>query len=213
MENKNFGFDLNLIADAFDIQRVDKCEHLDAWLAADFVLNDSENEIIDQLHADMTDFGDYLNEEELKIQFVGTAFLVARVNVPFKIRVFYERGISAIVNNYELSVISDCLIASPKRFNAPQKPYFFLQEFKKGKGEKVDPEAQMLVAMLIAQEKNQDNYPIYGGYLVGRNWIFTTLTGRNYCVSRQFDATKREDICQIIFNLRQLKGIILKREE
>lgn len=150
MESENLCFDLNLIADAFDIQRVDKCEHLDAWLAADFVLTDSENEIIDQLHLDMSDFGDYLNEEELKIQFVGTAFLLARVNVPHKIRVFYERGMSATVNNYELSVISDCLIASPKRFNAPQRPYFFLQEFKKGKGEKVDPEAQMMVAMLIA---------------------------------------------------------------
>jgi hypothetical protein len=34
MENKNFAFDLNLIADAFDIQRVDKCTHLDEWLAA-----------------------------------------------------------------------------------------------------------------------------------------------------------------------------------
>jgi hypothetical protein len=213
MENKNFGFDLNLIADAFDIQRVNTCEHLDNWMAANFNLTESENEIIDQLHADMSDFGDYLNEEELKIQFVGSAFLVARVNVAHKIRVFYERSMSAIVNNYELSVISDCLIASPKRFNAPQKPYFFLQEFKKGKGEKVDPEAQMIVAMLIAQEKNQDNYPIYGGYLVGRNWIFTTLLGNNYCVSRQFDATKRVDICQIIFNLRQLKGIILKRED
>ncbi len=213
MENKNFGFDLNLIADAFDIQRVEKCEHLDSWMAANYDLTDSENEIIDQLHADMSDFGDYLNEEELKIQFVGSAFLVARVNVPHKIRVFYERGLSATVNNYELSVISDCLIASPKRFNAPQRPYFFLQEFKKGKGEKVDPEAQMMVAMLIAQEKNQDNYPIYGGYLVGRNWIFTTLLANNYCVSRQFDATKREDICQIIFNLRQLKGIILSREQ
>lgn len=70
----------------------------------------------------------------------------------------------------------------------------------------------MMVAMLIAQEKNQDNYPMYGGYLVGRNWIFTTLLGNNYCVSRQFDATKRADICQIIFNLRQIKAIVLKRE-
>ena len=213
MESENLCFDLDLIADAFDIQRVEKCEHLDSWMAATYDLTDSENEIIDQLHADMSDFGDYLNEEELKIQFVGSAFLVARVNVPHKIRVFYERGMSATVNNYELSVISDCLIASPKRFNAPQRPYFFLQEFKKGKGEKVDPEAQMMVAMLIAQEKNQDNYPIYGGYLVGRNWIFTTLLGNNYCVSRQFDATKRADICQIIFNLRQIKAIVLKREE
>lgn len=32
MKNKNFGFDLNLIADAFDIQRVEKCEHLDSLM-------------------------------------------------------------------------------------------------------------------------------------------------------------------------------------
>ncbi len=97
-------------------------------------------------------------------------------------------------------------------FNAPQQPYFFLQEFKKGKGEKSDPEAQMLMAMLIAQHKNNGNKPIYGGYLVGRNWYFTTLIGTNYCISRQFDATIQSELFQIAYILRHLKTMILSRE-
>jgi hypothetical protein len=82
---------------------------------------------------------------------------VARVNVSHKIRVFYERGISATVNNYELSVISDGLIASPKRFNAPQRPYFFPKEFKKGKGEKVDVGTLLADRKLDAQNLMMDS--------------------------------------------------------
>jgi hypothetical protein len=52
-------------------------------------------------------------------------------------------------------------------FNTPDSPYFFLQEFKKKRGENrndkpFDPEAQMLKAMLIAQNLNNDGKIIYG---------------------------------------------------
>jgi hypothetical protein len=39
---------------------------------------------------------------------------------------------------------------------------------KKG-GEKKDPEAHMLTAMLIALELNKDNKTLYGSYLIGHN--------------------------------------------
>ena len=69
----------------------------------------------------------------------------------------------------------------------------------------------MLVAMLIAQQKNQDNKTIYGGYLVGTSWKFTTLSQNEYCVSRIFEATNKNDLMQIVFILRKLKEIILNR--
>ena len=128
-----------------------------------------------------------------------------------KIKVFYERPLAATVENHPLSVIADCMVATPMEFNTPRNPFFFLQEFKKGKGEKRDPEAQMLSAMLIAQHNNQDGKPLYGGYLVGGNWRFTTLIQKDYCVSRQFDATQKTDLLQIVSALRQLKQLILNR--
>ena len=62
--------------------------------------------------------------------------------------------------------------------NSPKSPYFFLQAFKKAKGEKNDPEGQMLQAMLIAQEKNNNQKPVYDGFLIGPNWRFATLHGK-----------------------------------
>lgn len=65
--------------------------------------------------------------------------------------------------------------------------------------------------MLIAQHNNADNKPIYGGFLVGRSWCFTTLIGKRYCLSRQFDATVKKDLFQIVYILRALKALILNR--
>jgi hypothetical protein len=202
-ELKKLDYDLDQLADAFDIQRVKTCDSLKNWVAAEYELSATETEIIDDLHENTVESGDYWNEEELKIEFVGIVFLAAKIKVKDKI--------SADIDGYRLAVIADCLVATPKKFSTPQNPYFFLQEFKKGKGEKNDPEAQMLTAMLIAQNKNQDNKPIYGGYLIGRSWVFTTLTGKDYCTSRIFDASQKKDLLHIVSILRHLKDIILNR--
>ena len=84
-------------------------------------------------------------------------------------------------------------------------------KFKKAKGEKKDPEAQMLIAMLIAQQKNNDNKPIFGGYLLGTGWHFTTLVGKDYCISRRFEATEKHNLLKIVYILRRLKEFILQR--
>ena len=122
---------------------------------------------------------------------------------------FFTRSLSATVNGYDLSVVSDCLIATPLPFNTPDVPYFFLQEFKKKRGEKKDPEAQMLIAMLIAQNLNPEDRILYGGYLIGHNWHFATLNGQQYSISRQFDATDKDDLMKIIFILRKIKDLVL----
>ena len=69
----------------------------------------------------------------------------------------------------------------------------------------------MLTAMIISQELNQDTQPLYGCWIVGVNWHFTLLNGVEYCVSRQFDATREPDLLQIVFILRKLKELILAR--
>lgn len=69
----------------------------------------------------------------------------------------------------------------------------------------------MLTAMLITQKVNQDNKPIYGCWIVGNNWHFTVLSGIEYAVSRQFDATQSGDLLQIVTMLKNLKKFILDR--
>jgi hypothetical protein len=96
-------------------------------------------------------------------------------------------------------------------YNTPKAPYFFLQEFKKQKGNSYDPEGQMLAAMLIAQHVNADSKPVYGAWLTGSIWFFTLLEGANYYTSHAFDASTRDELRQIILILRGLKDLILNR--
>lgn len=126
-------------------------------------------------------------------------------------QVFYERSMSGEVEGVKISVKVDGMVATPTNANRPKVPYFFLQEFKRSLGDDHDPEGQMLAAMILAQELNKDGKPLYGCWLQGKNWNFTTLIGRNYCVSKQFDATEIEDLHQIVFILRKLKDLILNR--
>ena len=65
----------------------------------------------------------------------------------------------------------------------------------------------MLQAMLIAQTLNQDDKPIYGGYLVGSRWRFSTLIGKNYCISRHFDADTQPELIQLVYILKELKNL------
>jgi hypothetical protein len=209
-EFKKIGFDLLAISEAFNIQKKKQCSHLDEWVNAKFELNEFENKIIDELHLDISENVEAMNEEEIKARLVGLLFYTAHIDMPEQIRVFYERPLSAKINDYQVNVICDCLVATPK-FNLPSKPYFFLQEFKKAKGEKKDPEAQMLLAMIIAEHVNNDSKVIYGSYLIGSNWRFSTLLNQNYCVSRKFNAENKDDLKQIVYSLRKLKDLILNR--
>ncbi len=202
--------DLSLLAETFDINNRGDCQHLDKWLASSYIFNDFEQMLFDQVYEKTRDDVNYFNEEELKVQLIGILFFLADINIEGKIKVFFERTLTAILQEkHKISVVVDCMVATPMRFNKPKQPYFFLQEFKKGKGDDKDPEAQMLAAMLVAQHKNEDGKPVYGSFLIDSNWWFTTLIGQEYCLSREFNATNKADLKQIVFILRRLKELVL----
>jgi hypothetical protein len=69
----------------------------------------------------------------------------------------------------------------------------------------------MLTAMLIAQYQNEDDLPIYGGYMIGTDWHFATLIGKDYCVSTKFEATQKVHLIKMIYILRKLKDFIINR--
>jgi hypothetical protein len=209
-KKKTIGFDMIAIGRVFGIRQQSDCQHLTTWLNAEYTLTDFEQKIIDDTHQEIAYSSEQMNEEELKVRLIAPLFYVSKVDETNKIRVFYERGLSADYQEYHLSVVSDCLVASTN-FNLPEVPYFFLQEFKKAKGEKKDPEAQMLMAMLIAQIQNNDEKPIYGSYLIGTGWRFATLVGKNYCLSSKYEATQKSQLEQIVFILRKLKELIVNR--
>ncbi len=204
-------FDLSTIAEVFDIQKKRKCKVLEAWIHSSYQLSTVRQSLLDEVYEKSRDDMDYWNEEELKMHLISHLFYAADIVVAGKIAVYFERRMEKETNNHLLSVICDCMVATPKPFNKPAAPYFFLQEFKKGKSGQIDPEAQMLIAMLIAQHQNKDGKPIYGSYVIGRHWYFTTLLGNQYCQANPFDATIKKDLYQIVYVLRALKDLILSR--
>jgi hypothetical protein len=208
---KGLSHNLDLLLGTFNIELVGESSFLTEWLTVKNELSASDSIILEKLYNQAKNEANHWNEEELKMRLVSIMFLLSDIDVPKKVKVFYERPIKGLVENIEVSVLADCLIASPLAINTPQKPYFFLQEYKKGRGETKDPEAQMLAGMLIAQEKNQDNKPLYGSYIIGTDWYFTTLLGRDYSTSREYDVRNHDDIIAIVAILRKLKELILNR--
>ena len=206
-------FGLSDLAETFqlDINLLGQCVLLNGWLNTTSIFTEAETLFLEDLYLDVQADGNYWNEEELKIEMIGLMFRIAKIKTPNAIKVFYERELSANVEGHNLAVKADCLVAMPMPYNTPKKPYFFLQEYKKGRGEAKDPEAQMLTAMLIAQELNKDEKPIFGSYIFGSRWRFTTLIGKTYCTSQEFNAEDKADFLQILYVLRQLKTLILNR--
>ena len=211
MEAVKLNLDIDSYLVHFNLPRFRTGRLLDEWITATGMLSEYEEKRVEKLYKKAVKSGDGWNEEELKMKFISLLFDLADIEEEDKIVSFYERPMVAVVKNAKISVICDCLLASSAGIASPRTPYFFLQEFKKQKGDSNDPEAQMLAAMLVAQHRNADQKPIYGAWLVGSIWNFTLLLDNQYFVSRKFDASNLPDLHQIVFILRRLKTLILNR--
>ena len=207
-----YKFRADLMLNTFGIKSVSDCNELAKWMNTQITLTDFEIMTLDFAIQRYKELGRGWNEEELKMHFISHVLSVANPNIPGICKTFFERPLRGIINNYEMTIITDCMVARPKLGGDPDKPYFFLQEFKQSQRfGRTDPEGQMLAAMLLAQQSNADNKYLYGCYVIEKNWHFTTLKGSDYCVSQQFDSTQEEDLHQIVFILRELKELIINR--
>ena len=144
------------------------------------------------------------NEQELIENFIGPMFSLINFNT-LKYGLFSERLLKAIIDDYELSGYPDAIVAKGRR--KPEIPYFCFHEYKKENDTKDDPAGQCLVAMLVAQELNHNERPLYGVYVVGKHWYFMVLQGKEYAISKSFQAID-EDIFEIVKLLKHLKSII-----
>ena len=119
-----------------------------------------------------------------------------------KFAYFLERPLSATIGDYELSGRVDGMIATG--FRNPKLPYFCMNEYKKAKDPNGDPQGQALIAMLVTQQLNDNKHPVYGCYIVGRQWVFMALEGKEYAFSKSFTVDDDEifDIYRILKSLK-----------
>ncbi|MDM8530480.1 hypothetical protein QUF63_04860 [Anaerolineales bacterium HSG25] len=194
---------------AFGLNQVDDLAPLDTWLNHDSDISEWERQNLRFFQAVLNHNVHNWNETELIQHFIGPVFTLVNFSSK-RFNYFAQREFSGVVDDIELSGNPDGMIASG--FREPEKPYFCMQEYKRHLDPKGDPAGQALAAMLVAQELNQHQHPIYGCYVVGDIWRFMLLQGREYGISIAYSASG-DSVFDIFRILKVLKEYVIMLTE
>ena len=189
---------------AFGLKQVWDSVLMQKWENDSEELTAFEQETLLKLQKSLKRGGRAWNEVELENKFISPVIMAADIDDE-QIGYFLERSLSGIVGDYELSGTVDGMIATG--FRDPDLPLFCLHEYKRSIENQGSPDAQVLAAMLVAREKNDNKLPIYGLFVIGLIWNFMILEGNDYCISREYKATD-EELFEIFNRLKALKRII-----
>lgn len=197
--NQEFGY----------VRHYKKNELMEKWLNAENPITQVERDELSFLSEQLLFNADIWNEDELKFMFLGPLLSLVRFNTE-NYKVFTQRKLSAIIDDWEVSGIADFFVSSG--IQTPKHPYFFIHEYKQEKRRENDPLGQLLAEMLVTQQLNGNDSPLYGCYVIGRFHFFVLMEGKNYIVSDGIVASS-EDIFQIFKMMRFVKHEIDKNFE
>jgi hypothetical protein len=210
MQKSNFReWTLDKVDECFGLTQVGSLPILEELLAFQYEINDFEKSYLSILREDYVAFGgDDWNEVELENKMISPIIIFSRIqNKEFSY--FLERDLAITIDEYELSGRVDGIIATG--FRNPKKPFFCMSEYKRGTDPNGDPKGQALIAMLAAQQLNENKKPIYGSFIIGRTWYFMALVGKEYAISGDYSCADDEifDIFRILKSLRvQIQKLI-----
>ncbi len=201
------------IIETFNLNRIITYQTplMQEWLDVQIpVLNVGEQYIFDGDLANAQKHIAGWNEEDLKMKFISTILRLGDIRDGDIIMGYFDKIISATVEGIKLTVKSDFMLAKGI-LDVFKTPYFHFQEYKPYKNPTGDSMAQLLEAFLIAQEKNKNGKPIYGVDIIGKQWTFVIMEGKDYCISKAFDSVDKTDLLTIIAILRKFKYILETR--
>ncbi|MBV7333372.1 hypothetical protein KFU94_35075 [Chloroflexi bacterium TSY] len=179
----------------------------DDWFQFDYRLNQEEEQFLMTLIEENRRYVDSFSEEELKAQIIIP--LINKVNFFHKgVRGWYERPLKGVINHVLLQGNPDYMVASG--IETPQRPYFFIQEYKKELGDR-HPKNPLLAEMMVALELSQDTL-MRGAFIIGRTWNFLILKKldvNQYTYFRSLDLSvlNLKDLKTIYVNLHAIKAI------
>ena len=198
----------------FGLRQVPELDDMKAWIEASksMEINSIELSVIPIFQKLLTTNAVSWHEQDLSLHFIGPIFSLVGFTEPYRYNLFAERRISASLTSVKGEEIylfgrPDEMIASG--FREPESPFFCFQEFKRETDPNGDPVAQNLAAMLVAQAIHENTQPIYGCYILGRDWYFMVLVGQRYCISRGYDAST-EHVFDLFRLLKTLKLFVDK---
>ncbi len=181
---------------------------LEEILAARHAPSAKDQAILEELRQELAYTVDTLNEEELKVYFIGPLLRLIAFRSENR-RPFLDRMMSFTYGEgLETAGKIDWMLADG--IQDPRQPYFFIHEYKREVEATGDPLGQLLIAMVGAHILNEVDFPLYGCYVLGRSWFFVVLYEKQYAVSAAFDATQ-EDIFRIYHILEEIRQRMEKR--
>ena len=183
-----------------------------SWLAADEVIEEDEKKLILKYRLQLQKKSEYWNEDELKFQFIAPYLSIFNYEKENVYTAFSQRFLSSKVkdvfnNEQTLRGRVEWFVAKGKQI--PIHPIFFIHEYKPTlRTTPSDPKGQLLIAMYVAQAINKNDKPLYGVYVIGKDWHFLILQGTDYSSSRSYDVTQPDQIERVTKILKRAKVYI-----
>jgi hypothetical protein len=195
----------------FGLRQVFASATLDQWLQSEIPLSDYEAKTLHELRSLLVLNAPGWNEQELALHFIGPLLSLVHFTEPYRFNLFAERQISAVIptsaDEIELSGAPAGIIATG--FREPEIPMFAFTEYKRQLDPEGDPAGQTLAAMLVGQRLNPNPIPLYGCYVIGRDWFFMVLEQNHYVISHGHNALQPPELEDILRIFKNLKRIIL----
>lgn len=213
------------------VNRSKNFQLLQDWFDMEIVLTQEEIDFLEELRDYIEEPIDLWNEAELRENFISELTRKVKFRDRKKmIANFAERYFSVSVEKgpiiAKLHGYVDWMVA--RGIGKPERPYFFIHEYKPAEGQTNDGKGQLLAAMYTVRHLHQKTFhqtlfeqythyyrdmPIYGIYVIGRYWYFVVLQGDTYEFSEGHISTKKEDLQTIFKLLKAQKQLIFSRLE
>jgi len=195
----------------FGLEKIDRTPALTQWLSVAGDTPVQWQAFMEELRLALFLDGGAWNETELLNRFISP-FLrtLGFTDRKRKVTEYSARPLVLWDDNFPAKGVVDWFVAYGDA-DQPDTPYLFLHEYKRLQSASPDPLGQLLIAMLTAQRLNNDNLPLYGTWIMGRNWQFVLLHNKIYSESYVYDATNPEELSQIWLILNKTKYIIYDR--
>ncbi|MBV7328967.1 hypothetical protein KFU94_12020 [Chloroflexi bacterium TSY] len=190
----------------FGIEQTEENGLLDSWMTVESQPSPTEQHNLERLQKLLLQRVYDWNEYELSFNFIGPLLTMIDFNKK-TYRAFMERELSVPYGDGTLSGTVDFVVAQGRR--VPERPFFFIHEYKRERDKNSDPLGQLMIEMVAAQILNQDEGLLYGAYVVGRYWHFVVLDGKDYAVHRGLNAASAE--LNTIFGVLKNTEAILDR--
>ena len=179
---------------------------LDEWLTVQNDLDAVDIQLLEKRRQKLLRSMSGWNEETLKMKFI--AFILDMVEYDTdEFEGTFDAEVKGIVQGKHLSVVADYAL-SKATYGFKEQPYFYFHEYKPRKRAN-DPFAQVLLAMLVTQEKYEHKKRLYGCAVIGELWYFMVLDDKTYSISTGFVSTNSNDLQSILLILRKFKHILI----